>query len=223
MTTPLQIRTIVSQPFAENTYIVWLSGRKDALVIDPGLEPELILEFLNDNDLTPAAILNTHGHADHIGGNETLKQSYPQAPLLIGVNDAPLLTDADANLSGPFGLPIVSPAADQILREGDVIEFAGIRLEVLDVPGHSPGHLVFVYRDRPIVIFGGDVLFREGIGRYDFPNSNGPLLFEGIRSKLLPFPADTIIYPGHGPTTTIGHEKRHNPFVGDQARTGGFG
>ena len=121
MTIPLQIRTIVSQPFAENTYVVWLSGRKDTLVIDPGLEPELILEFLNDNELTPAAILNTHGHADHIGGNETLKQSYPQAPLLIGVNDAPLLTDADANLSGPFGLPIVSPPADNVvpLRSGE--------------------------------------------------------------------------------------------------------
>jgi glyoxylase-like metal-dependent hydrolase (beta-lactamase superfamily II) len=223
MTTHLQIQTIVSQPFSENTYIVWLSGRKDALVFDPGLEPDWILDFLNDNRLTPAAILNTHGHADHIGGNEELKQAYPQVPLLIGVNDAPLLTDADANLSGPFGLPIVSPRADQLVKEGDVIEFAGIRLEVLDVPGHSPGHVVFVYRDRPIVIFGGDVLFREGIGRFDFPNSNGPLLFEGIRTKLLTLPADSVIYPGHGPTTTIGHEKRHNPFIGEQAGMEGFG
>src|SRR5436305_2840821 len=129
----LQVHTVVSQPFEENTYVVWLDGRQDALVIDPGLEPDLVLDCLASHDLTPAAILNTHGHADHIGGNETLKQSYPQAPLLIGVNDAPLLTDADANLSGPFGLPIVSPPADQILREGDVIKFAAIRLEILDI------------------------------------------------------------------------------------------
>jgi glyoxylase-like metal-dependent hydrolase (beta-lactamase superfamily II) len=222
MTTPLQIRTIVSQPFEENTYVVWLLGRKDALVIDPGLEPDLILDFLNNHDLTPAAILNTHGHPDHIGGNEAMKAGYPQAPLLIGVNDAPLLTDADANLSGPFGVPIVSPPADRTLVEGDIVEFAGIRLEVLDVPGHSPGHVVFVYRDQPLVVFGGDVLFRGGIGRFDFPNSSGPKLFEGIRAKLLTLPPDTVVYPGHGPTTTVGQEKRHNPFVGDGATPQGM-
>ena len=98
MAADLQIRTIVSQPFEENTYVVWRTGRKDALVIDPGLEPDLILDFLKEGDLIPAAILNTHGHADHIGGNEALKSAYPQAPLLIGINEAPLLTDADANL-----------------------------------------------------------------------------------------------------------------------------
>jgi hydroxyacylglutathione hydrolase len=215
MVTALQIRTIVSQPFEENTYVVWQSGRKDALVIDPGLEPDLILEFLKESDLTAAAILNTHGHADHIGGNETLKRAYPQAPLFIGVNDAPLLTDTDANLSRPFGWPIISPPADQLLREGDVVEQAGVRLEVLDVPGHSPGHVVFLYRDHPLVVFGGDVLFRGGVGRVDFPNSNGPLLFEGIRGKLLTLPPDTVIYPGHGPTTTVGQEKQFNPFVGE--------
>ena len=151
----LQIRTIVSQPFDENTHVVWRSGRKDALVIDPGLEPDLILGFLKENDLIPAAILNTHGHADHIGGNEALKSAYPQAPLLIGVNEAPLLTDADANLSRPFGWPIVSPPADQLLKEGEVVEQAGILLEVIDVPGHSPGHLALHDErsgaaDRPI-------------------------------------------------------------------------
>jgi glyoxylase-like metal-dependent hydrolase (beta-lactamase superfamily II) len=212
---PLQIHTIESMPFAENTYVVWQPDHREALVIDPGLEPDAILDFLRDRGLTPAAVLNTHGHADHIAGNEAMKSAFPQAPLLIGVNDAPLLTDAEANLSAPFGMPIVSPAADVLLREGDVVEHAGIRLEVLDIPGHSPGHIVFVYRDHAVVVFGGDVLFRGSIGRYDFPGSSGPLLIRGIRTKLFPLPPDTLVYPGHGPVTTIGHEKRFNPFVGE--------
>src|SRR5262249_42477562 len=213
MASPLEIRTIESMPFAENTYIVWLPGRRDALVIDPGLEPGLILDVLDEEQLTPAAILNTHGHGDHTGGNEALKTPYPQAPLIVGANDARLLTDANANLSAPFGAPITSPPADQLVREGDVVEAAGIRLEVLDVPGHSPGHVVFVYRDSPCVVFGGDVLFRGSIGRYDFPGSNGRLLIDGIRTKLFTLPSDTVVYPGHGPTTTIDYEMRTNPFV----------
>jgi glyoxylase-like metal-dependent hydrolase (beta-lactamase superfamily II) len=213
-TMPLEIHTIVSMPFQENTYVVWQRGQTEALVIDPGLEPELILSFLSDQGLTPVAILNTHGHGDHIGGNAALKTAFPQAPLLIGANEADLLTDPQANLSAPFGVPIVSPPADQLLNEGDIIEFAGIRLEVLDVPGHSPGHVVFVYRGTPDLVFGGDVLFRGSIGRYDFPNSNGPLLLDGIRRKVLTLAPETIVYPGHGPVTTVGHEKRTNPFVG---------
>lgn len=215
MAAPLEIHTIVSQPFAENTYVVWRLGQTDALVIDPGLEPELILDFLRARGLTPGAILNTHGHADHIGGNEALKTTYPETPLIIGASEARLLRDADANLSAAFGMPIVSPPADRLVREGDILDIAGIRLEVLDIPGHSPGHVVFVCREEPVVVFGGDVLFREGIGRYDFPGSNGPLLFEGIQTKLFALPADTIVYPGHGPHTTVGHEKRANPFVGE--------
>jgi hydroxyacylglutathione hydrolase len=215
MPVSLQIRTIESMPFAENSYVVWLPHRKDALVIDPGLEPELILDFLREQELTPAAILITHGHADHIGGNAALKAAFPDAPLIIGANEAALLSDADANLSAPFGLPITSPPADRLVREGEVVEAAGIRLEVLDLPGHSPGHVVFVYRGPPCLVFGGDVLFRDSIGRYDFPNSDGRLLLEGIRTKLFSLPADTVVYPGHGPVTTIGQEKRSNPFVGD--------
>jgi hydroxyacylglutathione hydrolase len=213
MAAPLQIRTIESMPFAENTYVVWLSPRREALVIDPGLEPDLVLDCLRDEELTVAAILNTHGHGDHIGGNAAVKAAFPQAPLIIGINEAPLLADSNANLSAPFGLPITSPPADQLVREGDVVEMAGIRLEVLDVPGHSPGHVVYLYRDAPCLLFGGDVLFRESIGRYDFPNGNGRLLLEGIRTKLFALPPDTLVYPGHGPVTTIEHEKRYNPFV----------
>jgi glyoxylase-like metal-dependent hydrolase (beta-lactamase superfamily II) len=216
MTSPLLIHTIVSMPFAENTYIVRLRDREDCLVVDPGLEPNLILDHLQDENLRVAAIMNTHGHADHIGGNEAIKHAFPDAPLIIGVTEAHLLTDADANLSAPFGMPVVSPPADRLVREGEIVEAAGIAFEVLEVPGHSPGHVVFVYRASPCLVLGGDVLFREGIGRFDFPNSNGPLLFQGIREKLFRLPADTVVYPGHGPVTTIGHEKKFNPFVGER-------
>jgi hydroxyacylglutathione hydrolase len=215
MDAPLEIHTIVSMPFGENTYIAWLPSRRDVLVIDPGLEPELILDFLRDRDLTPAAILNTHGHADHIGGNATLKASFPDAPLIIGAEEQHLLTDAEANLSAPFGMPITSPPADRVVHQGDKIDAAGVTLEVLEVPGHSPGHVVYLVRGEPCVLFGGDVLFRSGIGRYDFPGSDGQLLFDGIRGKLYTLPPDTVVYPGHGPTTTIGHERRTNPFVSD--------
>ena len=211
----LQVETIVSVPFNENTYVVWREGREDALVIDPGLEPELILECLARHGLTPAAILNTHGHADHIGGNEALKRAFPAAPLVIGEGDAIMLLDAWANLSALFGQPITSPAADRIVREGEVVDYAGIALEVLDIPGHSPGHVAFVLRGTPCHVFGGDVLFRGSIGRYDFPGGDGPLLLSGIREKLFPLPDDTIVYPGHGPVTTVGQEKRSNPYFGN--------
>lgn len=208
-----QIHTIVSLPFEENTYIAWLPGRGDALVIDPGLDPDAIRAFLDEQALRPAALLNTHGHADHIGGNEALKQAYPDAPLIIGVNEAHLLTDADANLSAPFGMPIISPPADRLVNEGDVLELAGLRLEVLEIPGHSPGHVVFVWRGTPTIVFGGDVLFRGSVGRTDFPGGSGQRLFAGIVNKLFTLPDDTVVYPGHGPITTVGHEKRTNPFV----------
>lgn len=209
----LQVHTIVSQPFAENTYVVWQSDRTDVLVIDPGLEPDAILDFLSERELTPAAILNTHGHADHIGGNEALKAAFPDAPIVIGVNEAHLLTDADANLSAPFGLPIVSPPADQTVHDGDVIDFAGIPLLVREIPGHSPGHVVFICDGTPIHVFGGDVLFRGSVGRTDFPGGSAQTLFAGIRSKLFTLPDNTVVYPGHGPATTTGFEKRTNPFV----------
>src|SRR5262245_30552069 len=160
---PLQVYTIVSMPFEENTYIVWLDGRADALVIDPGLEPDLILDALAKNGLTVAAILNTHGHADHIGGNEAMKRAFPAAPIVVGEHEADMLTDPMANLSAVFGAPITSPPADATVKEGDVIEHAGLALEVRHIPGHSPGHVVFIYRGRPVHVFGGDVLFRGSI------------------------------------------------------------
>lgn len=213
MTATLQIHTIVSMPFQENTYVVWLSDRRDALVVDPGLEPEATQEFLDERDLRPAVILNTHGHADHIAGNEALKQRYPDAPLVIGINEAALLTDADLNLSSPFGFAILSPPADRLACEGDLLEFAGLTLEVREIPGHSPGHVVFVLREPMLLVLGGDVLFRGSIGRTDLPGGSFARLEAGIRTKLYTLPDETVVYPGHGPVTTIGYEKRTNPFV----------
>jgi glyoxylase-like metal-dependent hydrolase (beta-lactamase superfamily II) len=214
MSNPIHIHGIVSMPFDENTYVVWQPDRRDAVVIDPGLDPDAILGFLRKQRLAIGAILNTHGHADHIGGNAALKEAFPDAPLIIGANEVSLLTDANANLSAPFGMPITSPPADDTVREGDTLEVAGIPFEVLDVPGHSPGHVVFLYRGDPCVLFGGDVLFQGSIGRTDFPGSNGRLFLEGIRTKILTLPEDTLVYSGHGSRTTIGEEKRTNPFVG---------
>ena len=115
-------------------------------------------------------------------------------------------------------MPITSPRADRLLHEGDVVDEAGIPLEVIEVPGHSPGHIVYLWRGAPCRLFGGDVLFERSIGRSDFPGCNGALLYTGIRSKLFALPPDTVVYPGHGGTTTIGAERAHNPFVGDDVR-----
>src|SRR3954466_664196 len=134
MSESLEIRTLVSMPFEENTYVVWRPNRTDALVIDPGLEPELILDFLREHSLRPAAILNTHGHGDHIGGNAALKKAFPLAPLVIGVNEVKLLSDPFLNVSGIFGAPITSPPADRLVSEGDVVEYAGLRFKVLEIP-----------------------------------------------------------------------------------------
>jgi glyoxylase-like metal-dependent hydrolase (beta-lactamase superfamily II) len=213
MSGALRIHVVVSPPFAENTYIVWRDGRSDALVVDPGFTPDAVLDFLHRSGLTVAALLNTHGHVDHIAGNADLKAAFPEAPLVIGVGDTPMLTDPEANLSAPFGTPITSPAADQTVVEGDVMEFADVRLDVLDIPGHSPGHVVFVHRSDPPLVLGGDVLFRGGVGRTDFPGGDERLLLAGIRSKLLTLDPGTVVYPGHGPKTTVGAEARSNPFL----------
>jgi len=139
----VNVETVVSVPFMENTYLVSVPGRTDCVVVDPGLEPDKILALLSRRGLVPALFLLTHGHADHIGGNAAMKQRWPDVPLVIGAGDEFMLADADANLSAPFGMPITSPPADRTVREGDKFQAAGIDFEVLEVPGHSPGHLTF--------------------------------------------------------------------------------
>lgn len=211
----LQLTTILSHPFEQNTYIATLKGRDDCVVVDPGLEPDKILRHLDRHGLTPAAILITHGHSDHIAGNVAMKKRWPSCPVVIGTADAPKLTDPWLNLSANFGVPMVCPAADVTVNEGDTYEAAGFEWQVRTIPGHSVGHVVFLWEGQePAVVFVGDVIFAGSIGRTDFPDGNHRQLLLGIRSKLFTLPDSTILLPGHGEATTVGEEKRSNPFVG---------
>jgi len=215
----IKLATVVSQPFGENTFIASLSGREDCVVVDPGLEPEKIVRHLRKHGLTPAAILNTHGHSDHIGGNKALKELWPHCPVVIGRKDASMLTDPRENMSAVFGMTLVCPAADKTVAEGDSVEAAGFVFQVRDIPGHTAGHVVYLWEGQePPLVFVGDVIFAGSIGRTDFPGGNHRSLVLGIRSKLFTLPDDTNLMPGHGPATTVGEEKRSNPFAGLGAR-----
>lgn len=210
----LEIQAIESQPFTENTYVINRVGQADCLIIDPGFEPAKILDYIRSKNLTPTKILNTHGHSDHIAGNEAMKQAWPDIPLIIGLGDAEKLIDPRQNLSAPFGVELVSPAADQTVKEGDCIECGGVSFEVFETPGHSRGHVVFICRGAPSVVVGGDVLFQGSVGRTDFPDGNFEDLVASIHNKLFTLPGDSVVLPGHGPPTTIEQEIQNNPFVG---------
>jgi glyoxylase-like metal-dependent hydrolase (beta-lactamase superfamily II) len=216
------VARIESAPFGENTYVFSRRDRPECLVVDPGFEPHAVIDWIDERELTPVAILLTHGHSDHIAGNAALRERWPSLPILIGREDAAKLTDPTGNLSAAFGLALVSPPADRRLDDGDVLELAGFSLTVIAIPGHSCGHVVFRTDDTsPRLVFGGDVLFLEGIGRTDFPDGDFAALAAGIRHGLYTLPDDTIVFPGHGDTTTVGHERRQNPFVADGSEQGG--
>lgn len=209
---------VISAPFAENSYVVWTAERNGCIIVDPGFEPDAILSVIEDRRLSPMAILNTHGHSDHIAGNAVMKKAFPSIPLMIGTKDADKLLDPMKNLSAPFGVELRSPAADRVLNHGEILDFDGWEWDVIEAPGHSVGHVVFLCRQAdPWILLGGDVLFRGSIGRTDFPDGNHQQLVDVIRQTLFNLPADTLVLPGHGDPTTIGEERRSNPFVGEYA------
>ncbi len=211
----IEIETVVSEPFGENSYIVWKRGQSQAFVIDPGFEPELILQQLHERNLQLVTIVNTHAHLDHIAGNASLKSAFPNASICIGEGEVEWLTDPTLNLSDSYGMSVTSPPADQTVKDGSLVRFADIELEVREVPGHSPGHVIYrIASVQPNIVFGGDVLFRGSVGRTDFPGGSFSQLKTHIHAKLWPMADDTVVYPGHGPVTTIGFEKRTNPYVG---------
>ncbi len=216
----VRIEVVESAPFAENAYIVWRAGGSEAVVVNPSFDVNSVLAWLDREGLNLAAILNTHGHSDHIAGNAAIKEIFPDAPLIIGEHDARLLLDPEANLSAGFGMELTSPPADRTVLEGETLELAGFAFEVREIPGHSPGSVVYLCRDvEPAFVLGGDVLFAGSVGRTDLAYGDGPLLFAGIRAKLFDLPDDTRVFPGHGPPTTIGRERRTNPFVGENPGT----
>jgi len=203
------IERIVVGPLMVNAYLIAWKPTRDAIVVDPGDESEIILDRIKSLELNVNAIINTHGHGDHIGGNREMKEAL-DVPIIIGRHDAGMLTDPWMNMSAPFSMSTDSPPADKLLDEGDIIEIGEGRLNVLHAPGHSPGSIVLAGNGFAVV---GDVLFAGSIGRTDFPGGSLEMLLKMIREKILPLGDRCHILPGHGPETTVGQEKRHNPFL----------
>ena len=209
----MKVDRLVLGEFETNCYVVRNSVQAtDCLIIDTGLDVQALPAFLERHKLTPAAVILTHGHADHIAGVNAIRERYPLLEVYIHKLDAELLTDSVANLSFMAGDSFAAEKADCIVDEGDIIEKAGIRLRVIHTPGHTPGGMC-LYAEDDNVIFVGDTLFADSVGRTDFPGGNMRQLIEGIKTKLLILPDETIVYPGHGPETTIGREKANNPFL----------
>ncbi len=198
-----------------NCYLVGDGESSDIAVIDPGGDGPDIIARIEKNGYHPVYIINTHGHIDHMWANADLKAAYPDAELLIHEADAEMLTNPSANLSTFMGRSITSPAADRTLAEGDHVSVGALDFEVRHIPGHSPGGIALVTKDADgkTVVFSGDALFAYSIGRTDFPGGSYEMLISGIKDKLLSLPDDTVVYSGHGPSTTIGAERRHNPFL----------
>jgi glyoxylase-like metal-dependent hydrolase (beta-lactamase superfamily II) len=212
----LHVKVFTFSPIQENTYLVF-NEKKECIIIDPGCyfqeEKERLQSFIDTKNLTPKFLLNTHCHLDHVFGNKFIAETY-ELILHLHKKEESMLQMAPA--SGlMFNVPFDNYQGEFIfLAEGDSIFLGEDKLEVIEAPGHSPGSICFYCREQNFII-SGDVLFESSIGRTDLPGGDYETLLNSIKQKLFVLPDDVIVYNGHGPQTTIGREKKYNPFVGE--------
>lgn len=216
MPAEMQIESFVEPNFGENSYVVWRRESGSCWIIDPGLPPSAaqILRFVQSKQLHPTALILTHGHCDHIAGAPDILAAFPSLPVLISAEAKPALTDPNENLSGDIGLPVTTGIHSTIdLAAGSHLVLDEIAWHVIDTSGHAPGSRSLYCPVARLVIV-GDALFQGSIGRTDFHHSNHAELIRNIRERLFILPEETVVHCGHGPETTIGEERRTNPFVG---------
>ena len=208
----MKIDTLVLGDFQTNCYVLRSDEQAaECVVIDAGLDGPAMVAFLEKHGLTPVMVLVTHAHVDHIAGVPLLMERWPQLELAVGEGDLVGMSDTTLNLSAMLGQPVRVGPIRRRLGPDDRIEAAGVVLEVRPTPGHTPGSVSFYSPDAEVV-FSGDSLFAQSIGRDDFPGGDRETLLAAIKEQLFSLPEQTRVYPGHGPTTTVGYEKRTNPF-----------
>ena len=210
----MEIHTFELGSFQVSAYVV-IAG-DEAMIVDAPEGSDEIIAFCDRRKLVPRVLVNTHGHADHIAANAAMKKRWKDLAIVIGEGDAPMLGSPTKNLSILLMSWIKSPAADRMLADGDTVEVGPASWRVLATPGHTPGGISLYCPDAADgrgVVFTGDALFAGGIGRTDFPGGDYDLLAKSIRERLLTLPPETVVYPGHGPASTVGEEARTNPFL----------